>query len=163
MLPADTFYWYPQGGWHNATAEVSHVVALWADPGQHQLLIAIEYFNTITISVGVRFPFGGTEALIRSHAVDVLAGTEIPALVNESNLRSTAWKTTHVHGEDATFDVIRPRLSRLIGIAQARGEQAEISRIVDSVLGETDGRPVTRDDTRSLAEGFTKFLLSRMK
>jgi hypothetical protein len=64
--------------------------------------------------------------------------------------------------QPAVFDVIQLRLSRLIGIADARGESAEISRIMDPTLGPPDRRPIARDDVRPFAEPFTQFLLSRM-
>jgi hypothetical protein len=140
---------------------VAHVVALHADPKRKRALVAIDYFNII--SVGVTLPFDGREELHHAYAVNVLTGTENNPAVRWPAMAETTWSATHQHGNEDVFGLIQPRLSRLIGIAQARGHDAEVSRIINDTLGPVDGRRGTREDVRTLAENFTKYVLSRTK
>lgn len=142
-------------------AAVGHVIVLFSDPAQHQLLVAIDYFNTVLICV--RLPFHGTATLLHSHAVDILSGTEIEAEVSATSLTSVPWAPTHRHGHPIVIDLIRRRLERLIRNAQERGESAEIDRIINEVLGPPDGRRLRRAEIRSVVERVKEIVLSRIR
>lgn len=132
-MPPDTFYWLPSPPPFEDSEAITHRMFLVACPSKGEVLFYVELFNLIC--VGVKFPYSGTARLSRTYGVDVIAGTEIQPVVDESSVFKSTWAATHQLSDNALDTQIESRMARILKVAHGRSQAHEINRIIAEEIG----------------------------
>jgi hypothetical protein len=160
-MPPDTFYFLPSAGWVSAPAEVSHIIALVADPKRLQALVYFEIFNLACVAVVL--PYDGTTEVHASYALDVLSGTEVAAQVDYQAVLAASWSATHRLGDPALYRFTQERMHRLMQIARHREWSVQIGEIVGTGLGPADGAPILPAHLAKLVGEIAAFVVLQWK
>jgi hypothetical protein len=160
-MPPDTFYFIPPRSWISAPGDVTHIVALWASAERKAMLIYFELLNAVPVAV--LLPYGGTEDVRATYAVDILSGTEVPATIDESSIQRIAWQATHQLGDADLLQYTRERISRLLGLAQQRAWQANLKALWTRAFGTDEDGPLKPQDIVNATTEITDFVLEHWR
>jgi hypothetical protein len=160
-LPPDSFYFMPPKRWITAPAEVTHILALAGDAATGRMLAYVELFNLDC--VGVLLPFEGDHDFRAAYAIDVLAGKQVTAQIDEAALKSVPWAATHQLGDASLFAFPGNRLGELTRLAQQREWDANIEQMVTRAFGPADGRRLMPRDYANLIGEVVDFMKNLWK
>lgn len=151
VMPPDTFYFFTSPSWISAPGEVTHIVGLIASVERRRMLVYFELFNAV--AVGVLLPYAGDEDALKTYAVDLLTGSEVPVSIDGPALAQLTWQETHRLGDAELYRIIGERLRRVVGVAQRRAYHAEIDTLMRQAFGAAGDKPLT---PTGLLDGIVK-------